>query len=81
MIDTFRILTNQDFYILLEDVYNVKNKSVLAGVPFPPSSHASRASCAPEIIFPFPIERLHFELTVENFRLYIVHVVVLTETF
>ena len=47
-IDTLGLLTNQDFYIHL-----VEKK-----VPFPPSSHALRASHAPGILFLLPFERL-----------------------
>ena len=45
---------DQNFNIHLVDVNNVKNNSILVGIPFPTSSLALCASHMPQIPFPFP---------------------------
>lgn len=59
------ILTNQDFNIHLGNVNNIKNNSILVGIPFPPSSRALRASHTPQIPFPFPFKCLPRRLVME----------------
>jgi len=55
VINTFGILTNQDFYTFLVDVKNEKDSNVLAGVPyFPLLAHPSR-SCSPLFFLPLPV--------------------------
>ena len=49
---------DQNFNIHLVDVNNVKNNSILVGIPFPTSSLALRASHMPQIPFPFPFKCL-----------------------
>ena len=59
-----RRLTDQDFNILLVDVYNAKNISLLAGVSLPPHSCTPHISLAPMTPFPFPFKRPPCRLTI-----------------